>query len=126
MFEDIPCNVLEAVPQEEVVRRRVIPIGVEGRELHLAAIDCSNLSNLSSMTGYRIILYVAPEIRIVEALERYYGVRRRVRFIVPTVISHAAGARREPAFRKKPPPHVPRPAVEEISTKRVIAVNAEL
>jgi len=80
MFHDIPEEVIAALPAEEAERRHVVPIGIEGRALHLAVVDSTNLSGLSAVTGYKVVPYVAPEARIVKALETYYGVPRRLRF----------------------------------------------
>jgi hypothetical protein len=84
MFDSIPRDVLDAVPREEVIRRQVVPIGIDDKCLHLATIERKNLSNLSNLTGYKIVPYVAPELRILKAMEKYYGVPRRLRFVAPS------------------------------------------
>ncbi len=83
MFDDIPDALLSLLPAEEVIRRRLIPIGLKDRELHLAVIDPKHAAGLSASSGYRILPYIAPEMRIVQALERYYGAPRRLRFTFP-------------------------------------------
>jgi hypothetical protein len=81
MFAEIPLAVLEAVPVEIVRKHRVLPIGIEGRSLHLAVVDPRDLSGLSTVTGCRIVPYVAPELRVLIAMERYYGIARRLRYV---------------------------------------------
>ena len=59
----------------------MLPIGLEGKTLHLAVIQPRHLSSLSGSTGCKIVPYVAPEIEILRAMERYYGIARRRRYI---------------------------------------------
>ena len=48
----------------------------------LAAIDA-----ISFMTGYTILPVVSSELRILESLERYYGIKREIRFITLSGVS---------------------------------------
>jgi len=72
---------LGVLSREAAERYRCVPLIVEGGALHLAAADPRDLGAMSSATGYRLVPYVAPEVRIYEALERYYGIPRRARYI---------------------------------------------
>ena len=88
VFEEIPPTILQVLDADLAVKHKVVPIGLEGTTLHLAMIQAKNLSNLSRSTGYKIVPYVAPEIQILSALERYYGIAPRRRFIR---LSHGGG-----------------------------------
>jgi len=60
---------------------QAIPIKLEDKTLHLAVIDPRNLGRLSALTGYKIVPWIAPEFRVYEAMETYYDVQRRPRYI---------------------------------------------
>lgn len=81
MFDDIPREILESVPVDVIRQRRVVPIGVEGRALHLAAVHPRRLGTVSTATRKKVVPYVAPEVRIVEAMEQYYGIAREPRYV---------------------------------------------
>ena len=72
------------VPAKVADEYCVIPFRVYKKALHLAMVDPSNLpavNALSFATGMRILPWVAPELRIFQALERYYGVPRSRRYV---------------------------------------------
>jgi hypothetical protein len=72
----VPEEVLELVPGKLARRLRCIPFHVELSRLDLAVIDPRNLSaqdEIAFASGKRVRVFVAPEIRILEALEKYYG-----------------------------------------------------
>jgi hypothetical protein len=60
---------------------QAIPIMLEEKTLHLAVIDPRNLGRLSTLTGYKVVPWIAPEFRVYEAMETYYDVQRRPRYI---------------------------------------------
>src|SRR5262245_37490538 len=83
-LEDIPEATIRVVPRKIAEEHRVVPFRVQQKSLHLAMVNPSSLhvlDTLSFATSMRIVPWVAPEIRIFQALERYYGVPRRVRYI---------------------------------------------
>ncbi len=72
----IPDEVLELIPDKLARRLRSVPFRVEGSRLDLAVTDPRNLSaqdEIAFASGKRVKVFVAPEIRILEALEKYYG-----------------------------------------------------
>jgi hypothetical protein len=84
LLQDVPQSVVEAVPPAVAEKHQVVPVRLDGKTLHVAMIDPKNLSaldELSFATGYRLAPMIAPEIRIVQAMEKYYGVARRSRYI---------------------------------------------
>ena len=105
-FENIPREVLDAVPTELLEKHRIVPLTVEGHRITLAMTDPLNL-NIVDDVAFRTNMVVQPvvasEVRIVEALERYYGIRREARYIA--VSEKVADEQR----------HIGKPAKDEIS-----------
>jgi hypothetical protein len=84
LFEEIPSSIIGTVPKRLVEKYHSIPIGLKGRLLHLAMRDPKNIQGIDEISfasGCRIQPWVAPEIRIVVAMEIYYGIPRSRRFI---------------------------------------------
>src|SRR5512139_3401263 len=65
-------------------KHKCVPLVVQDRQL-IAAIedphDFATLESLTSITGYRVLPRVAPELRIYYCIERYFGVPRPARFV---------------------------------------------
>jgi len=75
----IPYSVIRSLPARLVEKHKVVPLRLEGRTLHLAMIDPKNLlalDEISFVTGYRLVPMVAPEVRILQVLEKYYNLPR--------------------------------------------------
>jgi outer membrane biosynthesis protein TonB len=71
----IPAEVLALVPEKLARRCRAVPFRLEGSRLDLAMIDARNLAcqdEIAFATGKRVRVHVAHELRILEALEKYY------------------------------------------------------
>ena len=84
MFQDIPGNVIGTIPRKVVERCHVIPFGLSEKKLQVAMIDPKNimaLDEISAVTGCKITPWVAPEARVFQAMERYYDLPRRQRYI---------------------------------------------
>ena len=89
-FEAIKREVIESINPTIAEKYMVIPIDREPKRLHLAMANPTDLRVIDEVrfiTGYEIVPYIASELRLFHALERYYGIRRPVRFI--SVISEA-------------------------------------
>jgi len=72
----VPEEVIGLIPEKLARRCRAIPFRVEGGRLDLALMDPRNLSaqdEIAFASGKRVKVFVAEEVRILEALERYYG-----------------------------------------------------
>lgn len=83
-FERIADTTIAAIPAKIAEEYLAVPIRVENNVVHIALVnprDLHSLDELSFAVGRRVIPWVAPEVRIYEALEIYYGVPRRARFI---------------------------------------------
>jgi hypothetical protein len=84
LFENIPRAAIERLPRRLVEKHLAVPFDLRERNLDVALMDPKNLpalDTLSFATGLRIVPWVAPEARIFQVMERYYGVARRQRYI---------------------------------------------
>jgi hypothetical protein len=80
----VPLEVIRLVPKELAEKYMIIPLSREKKKLTLAMLDPSDLSvidEISFVTGYFIIPVIAPELRLLQALERHYYIKRNPRFI---------------------------------------------
>jgi len=83
-FEEIPRKVLDSVPKELLSKHRTVPLAVDGHRITLAMIDPHKLDVIDEVafqTNMVVQPVVASEVRIVEALERYYDIKREARYI---------------------------------------------
>jgi len=77
-------DIIKLVPKEIAEKYKVIPLSRDKKRLTLAMLDPANLSvidAISFVTGYYIMPVIAPELRLVLALEKYYDIKRDVRYI---------------------------------------------
>ena len=84
MLRRIPESVIRALPKRLVAEYRAVPIGFKDSTLHVAMMDPRDLRALDVLafgSGYKIAAWIAPEVRIVEAMERHYDIPRSVRYI---------------------------------------------
>jgi hypothetical protein len=68
-------EVLGLIPEKLARRCRAVPFRVEGGRLDLALMDPRNLSaqdEIAFASGKRVKVYVAEELRVLEALDKYY------------------------------------------------------
>ena len=94
MFSAIPQPVTDLIPKKLVERHRAVPIKFGKDLLHVAMInprDLQALDDLAFAAGCKIRSWVAPEIRLVHAMEAYYGVARTRRFIVLSPMPNQLG-----------------------------------
>ena len=83
-LHEIPEATITLVPSKVAEEYKVIPFRISDKVLHMAMVDPSNLPTLDALsfaTDRRIVPWVAPELRIYQALEQYYKVPRRLRYI---------------------------------------------
>jgi len=72
----VPDEVIGLIPEKLARRCRAVPFYVEGGRLDLALMDPRNLSaqdEIAFASGKRVKVFVAEEVRILEALDKYYG-----------------------------------------------------
>jgi len=84
LFENIPPEIIESLPAKVVENQYAIPFAMSANILQVAMTDPKNyqaLDVVSFAAGHRVQAWVAPEVRIFQAMERYYEVPRRLRYI---------------------------------------------
>jgi hypothetical protein len=83
-FEAVPQEVLDAFPAEMARKYTAFPIRKERSRLHLAMTDPNDIAVLDELRfilGLDVRGCIASEIRIQYALEKYYDIKRDLRFI---------------------------------------------
>jgi hypothetical protein len=136
-FDDIPRFVIDCVPLNLVEKHQVVPFRLVDRQLDVAMIDPTDLRSLDDLSfasGHRIGPWVAPEVRIFQAMERYYDVERRVRYIQlsqrldknrSVIVSASDNQARAPKATAKPtaPARVPTRATSPASATVAAVAN---
>jgi len=80
----LPPGTLKLIPRELVEKYRVIPLRLEKNKLSLVMLnpaDLSAIDDIAFRTGFVIRPLITPEVRMVMALEKYFGVPRELRYI---------------------------------------------
>jgi len=75
---------LKLIPRELVEKYRVIPMRLEKNKLSLVMLnpaDLAAIDDIAFRTGFVIRPLIAPEVRMVIALEKYFGIPRELRYI---------------------------------------------
>ena len=84
VIDSIPKNVLCSVSKEIIEKYKILPLRKEGKKLYVAMLNAGNLpevDELSFITGFHVIPYAISEMRLLFALERYYGIKTDQRYI---------------------------------------------
>lgn len=79
----IPAETIALIPEEMALKYRVIPLELKQRRLSLVMSDPADLAavdEISFITGYVIKPLIAPEFRLLQALNLYYGLQISTRF----------------------------------------------
>ena len=79
----IPAETIALIPEEMALKYRVIPLELKQRRMSLVMSDPSDLAavdEISFITGYVIKPMIAPEFRLLQALNLYYGLQISTRF----------------------------------------------
>lgn len=85
-LQNISEDVIRIISPELAEKHKVIPVSVNGRNLTLAMENPHNLKSIDEIsfrTGYIVRPILALEVRLIFALENYYGIRRTIRYIAP-------------------------------------------
>lgn len=85
-LQKIPEDVIKIISPELAEKHKVVPVAVNGKKLTLAManpFDLKSVDEISFRTGYIIQPVLALEVRLVFALEKYYDVKRAMRYIAP-------------------------------------------
>jgi hypothetical protein len=84
LLANVDPETIKAVSKKIAQEYQVVPIKLESRSIHLAFVNPKDLRALDALrfaTGRSVVAWIAPEIRVFRALETYYGVERRGRYI---------------------------------------------
>ena len=103
---DIPHQVIRLIPEETVRKHRVMPLALNNRKLTLAMVDPADfavIDEISFATGYIVVPVIAPELRMVSAMEKHYRIKREMRYI-----SVEGGSRSRARQTQMQPPATPR------------------
>lgn len=75
-LRDLPAETVAVLPARVAIRCRAVPFRAFGTQVHVAMLDPRDLNcqdELAFAAGKRIQPYVANEVRLRQALDRYYG-----------------------------------------------------
>ncbi|MBC7963493.1 MAG: hypothetical protein H7Y05_11180, partial [Steroidobacteraceae bacterium] len=81
---EVAKDIYSLLPSAVAEKYRVVPFKLENRRLSVAMSDPTDfkaIDELSFVTGYIIQPFIAPDINISFALEKYYQVKRDLRYI---------------------------------------------
>jgi len=84
MINSISEDVISFLSKETVEKYKVLPFKMERHTLHVAMLnpkDMKVVDDLRFVTGHEIIPYVITELRLLNALEKYYGIQKKQRYI---------------------------------------------
>lgn len=84
MIATIPPDVIGSLSADIVGRYKILPFRRDRNRLHTAMLnprDIKEIDEIRFVTGFDIIPYVITELRLLHCLERYYGIKRDVRYI---------------------------------------------
>lgn len=104
--KETPKETIALLPARVAVRLFAVPFESEGRLLRVAMRDPGDLAaedEIALATGKRIEPWSIAEVRLMEALERFYGERRSARYRV-LADRLERGIRPQPAAAAPPPP----------------------
>ena len=80
----IDAETISCISSEIAVKYKVVPFQKDRNRLHVALLDPRSMAavdELRFITGYDILPYVTSELRLLYALEKYYGLERDLRYI---------------------------------------------
>lgn len=110
-LEKIPKEIIHIIPVELALKVSAIPLRLDGRRLTVAMLDPADLKaidELSFFTSKAIRPVVIPEMRFVQALEKYYGIHKEQRFLSVTL----HGKEEKKRLENPPAPKEPSSLVE--------------
>lgn len=80
----IDPEAIASVTAEFADKYRILPFRKDRKRLHVAMLEPGSLSSVDEMrflTGFDVIPYVITELRLLYCLEKYYGIKRDLRYI---------------------------------------------
>jgi hypothetical protein len=83
-LNDIPSDVINLIPRDMAEQYQAIPLKLENRKLTLVMTnpaDLKAIDEISFRTGFIVRPAVAPEVRLILALEHHYHIPREIRYV---------------------------------------------
>ena len=114
-FGDVDREAIDSFPTDLAQKYTAFPIKKEGSRLHLAMKDPNDfpaLDELKFIIGLTIKPYIASELRIAYALEKFYGIKRNLRY----VSVHHEDEKEKPGISPKTAANTPSPKDEPESS----------
>ncbi len=90
LLASIEGEIIECITRDVAEKYRVIPFKKDRKRLHVAMMEpnvVQNIDELRFRTNYDIIPYIITEMRLLYALEKYYGIERNLRYISTTQLT---------------------------------------
>ena len=85
-LQNIPADIIGILNADLAEKYQAIPMALSGKNLTLAMAsphDLKAIDDISFRTGYIVRPVLGLEVRLVHALERYYDIKRSMRYIAP-------------------------------------------
>jgi len=85
-LQNIPDNVIRILSPELAEKYQAVPMTLKGRNLTLVMAnphDLQAVDDIAFRTGYIVRPVLGLEVRLVLALEKYYNIKRTIRYIAP-------------------------------------------
>ena len=108
---NIPRETIHLLSKDIVEKYRVIPFSLEKKRLTLIMADPTDfaaIDEISFMTNFSIIPVVTPELSLIFAMDKYYGLKKDLRYIQAPAPESSQGG--ENAFEKHDEMETPEPA----------------
>ena len=83
-LDDIDAEVISCINSALAEKYKVLPFRKEKNRLHVAMLDpkvFATVDEIRFLSGYDIIPYVITELRLLYCLDKYYGIKRDLRYI---------------------------------------------
>ena len=77
-------EIIATIGKDAAEKYRAVPFKKEKNRLHVAMLDPKDVKAVDEfrfVSGYDVIPYAASELRVLYALEKYYGIKRDIRYI---------------------------------------------
>ncbi|OGR23748.1 MAG: hypothetical protein A2X83_03380, partial [Desulfuromonadales bacterium GWD2_54_10] len=107
---EVTYTVYSLLPSSLAEKHRVIPFKLENKRLSIAMSDPTDftaIDELAFVTGYIIQPFIAPDIRIAFALEKYYQIQRDMRYLRVSGGFKSAAAPKQGTLPDEGPTHDP-------------------
>jgi len=83
-LNDIDAEVIASISSELAEKYKVLPFKKDRNRLHVVMLDPREIASIDEMrflTGHDIIAYIITDLRMYYCLEKYYGIKRDLRYI---------------------------------------------